>query len=133
MSNQSIIENSFVHIKENKELFIQNFYSNLFTLAPEVKPLFNNTNKIKQGEKLYNSLLLLVENLKDPDLLSDLLGSLGKDHISYGAQNAHYPVVGECLILTFKYILKEKWNSETEKAWIETYTAVTDMMTKNIS
>lgn len=63
MDTTGLVEESFEYIKENKEIFITSFYSNLFDLAPEVKPLFSNVDKIKQGEKLYNSLLLLVENL----------------------------------------------------------------------
>lgn len=129
MDTTALVEESFEHIKENKEIFITSFYSNLFDLAPEVKPLFSNVDKIKQGEKLYNSLLLLVENLKNPELLSDVLSSLGKDHISYGTQLQHYPVVGECLIQTFKSILKENWDKETESAWLETYNVVVNLMT----
>ena len=132
MDDTILVEKSFENIKGNKKEFINKFYYNLFDMAPEVKQLFKNTDEVKQGEKLYNALLLLVENIKDSELLEDVLSSLGKDHVSYGAQLAHYPVVGECLIITFKSILKEKWNQETEKAWLNTYNTVIKLMTKNI-
>lgn len=132
MKDEILVEKSFEIIKENKKVFIDSFYKNLFELVPEVKPLFANTDNIKQGEKLYNSLLLLVENLRDPQLLTDVLSSLGKDHVSYGTQLKHYPAVGECLILTFKSILKENWDKETEDAWLNTYDVVVNLMTTNI-
>ena len=47
--------------------FCLSFYDELFEQAPQLKPLFDNTNIPKQSEKLYGSLVLLVENIRDPE------------------------------------------------------------------
>ena len=86
MSNTNLIEQSFKKVEENKDLFVNNFYSDLFELAPELEYLFKNTSKEKQGEKLYEALILLVENLESPEVIQDMLKPLGQDHIGYGAQ-----------------------------------------------
>lgn len=128
MDTISLIEKSFSKVKENKEEFINTFYDDLFILAPEVKYLFNNTTNQRQGEKLYNALVILVENISDPDAIKEILEPLGQDHLNYGAQLSHYPVVGECLINSLKKINKDEWNQDMEKAWSDTYQTVAEIM-----
>ena len=128
MSNTNLIEQSFTKVEENKDLFVNNFYSDLFELAPELEYLFKNTSKEKQGEKLYEALILLVENLESPEVIQDMLKPLGQDHIGYGAQPKHYSIVGQCLVSSIKKINGDDWNAEIEKAWLETYGVVAQIM-----
>lgn len=128
MDKIKLIEKSFENIVNNKEMFINTFYNELYSLAPEVEHLFQNTSKEKQGEKLYNALVILVENINDPDALKDILQPLGQDHLNYGAQLSHYPVVGECLINSLKKFNAEEWSKDIESAWLETYNSVVELM-----
>lgn len=128
MSNINLIEQSFSKVEENKDLFVNNFYSDLFELAPELEYLFKNTSKEKQGEKLYEALILLVENLESPEVIEDMLKPLGRDHIGFGAQPKHYSIVGQCLVSSIKKINGDDWNAEVEKAWLETYGVVAQIM-----
>ena len=128
MDKIKLIENSFEKIVKNKEVFINSFYDDLFKLAPEVEHLFEKTSKERQGEKLYNALVILVENINDPEALKDILQPLGQDHLNYGTQLAHYPVVGECLINSLKKFNKEEWSDDTESVWLETYNTVVELM-----
>lgn len=126
MSN--LIEQSFSKVEENKELFVKNFYSDLFDLAPDVEHLFKNTSKEKQGEKLYEALVLLVENLESPEVIKDMLKPLGRAHVGFGVQPKHYNVVGQCLVSSIKKLNGDSWNAEVEKAWLDTYGVVTQIM-----
>ena len=72
-----LVEQSFEKVRENKDTFALSFYDELFEQA-QLKPLFENTNIPKQSEKLYGSLVLLVENIRDPEILQSVLGPLGK-------------------------------------------------------
>jgi hemoglobin-like flavoprotein len=128
MNKIKLIEKSFDKIVKNKDEFINSFYDDLFKLAPEVEYLFENTSKERQGEKLYNALVILVENINDPEALKDILQPLGQDHLNYGAQLAHYPVVGECLIKSLKKFNNEEWSEDIESAWLETYNSVVGLM-----
>ena len=55
----------------------------------------------KQGQKLLNSLVLLVENIRQPDVLKPVLKDLGARHKGYGTLPEYYPAVGEALLTTF--------------------------------
>jgi hemoglobin-like flavoprotein len=128
MSTIALIEQSFSEVTKNKKIFVNTFYSDLFELAPELEFLFKNTTKEKQGEKLFEALVLLVENLETPEVIQEMLKPLGNDHIGYGTQPKHYSIVGQCLVSSIKKLNGDNWNSEMEKAWLDTYGSVAQIM-----
>lgn len=128
MDKADLIEKSFSKVIENKQLFISQFYSDLFEMAPEVEYLFKNTTKEKQGEKLYEALVILVENISSPEVIEEILKPLGEDHVGYGAQPAHYKVVGECLVNAIKKLNGDEWSDAMEEAWMDTYQTVAKFM-----
>lgn len=127
-----LVEKSFEKVRENKSSFALTFYDQLFIESPQLKPLFENTDIPKQSEKLYGSLVLLVENIRHPEVLQSVLGPLGEKHKGYGAIEKHYPLVGSALIHTLAKYIDEDWTPEVEQAWVTTYGAVVDMMLKGI-
>ncbi|WP_036486067.1 globin family protein, partial [Myxosarcina sp. GI1] len=104
------------------------FYNNLFTAYPEAQPLFANTNMAKQKKMLVSSLVLVVENLRNPDVLTSSLKGLGARHVKYGALPAHYPLVGNALLTTFEQYLDDKWTPDVKQAWVDAYGAITEIM-----
>ncbi|WP_413173031.1 hypothetical protein [Anabaena azotica] len=67
--NIEILEQSFEKIKPRANEFAASFYDNLFQAHPEVKPLFANIDMVNQRKKLINSLVLVVENLRNSEAL----------------------------------------------------------------
>ena len=128
METTVLIEKSFSEVEKNKDIFVQTFYADLFELAPELEYLFKNTSKEKQGEKLFEALVLLVENIESPEVIQEMLKPLGGDHIGYGAQPKHYSIVGECLVSSIKKLNGDNWTAEMEKAWLDTYGTVAQIM-----
>jgi len=126
--NVELLETSFGKVKPNANEFASSFYTNLFTTYPEAKPLFANTNIEEQSKKLLASLVLVVENLRKPEVLSDSLKGLGARHVKYGALPEHYPLVGNALLMTFEQFLKADWTPETKQAWVDAYGAITEIM-----
>jgi hemoglobin-like flavoprotein len=126
--NVELLESSFLQIKVRETEFMTHFYTNLFADYPEVKPLFANTHMEKQAKQLFKSLVLVVENLRHPDVLVNALKGLGTRHIQYGVLPAHYPMVGSTLLKTFSIYLDSAWTPTTEKAWSDAYTVVTELM-----
>ncbi|MGB1448809.1 MAG: pentapeptide repeat-containing protein [Flavobacteriaceae bacterium] len=127
-----LVEKSFEKVRENKDTFALSFYDQLFIESPQLKPLFANTNLTKQSEKLYGSLVLLVENIRNPAVLQSVLGPLGEKHKGYGAIEKHYPLIGAALIHTLSKYIGEEWTDEVEQAWVTTYGAVVDMMLEGV-
>jgi hemoglobin-like flavoprotein len=123
-----LLEKSFEEVKPQADEFVDSFYSNLFTMYPEAKPLFAHSNMAEQKKKLLASLVLVVENLKNPDVLGNSLRGLGARHVKYGALPEHYPLVGNSLLTAFEQHLKEKWTPEVKQAWVDAYGAITEIM-----
>ncbi|MBD2386941.1 pentapeptide repeat-containing protein [Cylindrospermum sp. FACHB-282] len=128
--NVEILEQSFEKVKPRANEFAASFYENLFKAHPEVKPLFTSTDMVNQQKKLLNSLVLVVENLHNPEALVPVLNALGARHVSYGAIPEYYGPVGEALLVTFEQYLQEDWTPEVEKAWLDAFTAITTLMLK---
>ncbi|MGB3508726.1 MAG: globin domain-containing protein [Microcoleaceae cyanobacterium] len=123
-----VIENSFEKIKPRGEEFAASFYENLFAAYPEAKPLFANTDIQKQSKKLLNSLVLVVESLRNPEALAEVLRALGARHVNYGTLPQHYPLVGQALLNTLAQYLQDDWNSEVKNAWLFAYEQIMQLM-----
>lgn len=114
----------------NAEEAGQLFYSRLFEVAPGVRHLFKGDTK-EQAKKLMNMVTLIVTKLQKLDEIMSEVKSLAQRHSKYGAEPAHYAVVGECLIWTLQQGLGNKWNKETEDAWLAVYTILSKAMIEN--
>ncbi|NEP82341.1 MAG: globin [Okeania sp. SIO3B3] len=123
-----LIETSFEKIKPRGAEFAASFYENLFAAYPEAKPLFANTDIQQQEKKLLNSLVLVVESLRHPEALAEVLRALGARHINYGTLPQHYPLVGEALLKTLEQYLQQDWNSELKNAWVFAYEQIVQLM-----
>lgn len=126
--NVEVLERSFAHIKPQAAEFASSFYSNLLTDYPQVQPLFGNTDMAGQQKKLLSALVLVIENLRKPDVLTNVLQGLGGRHVQYGALPEHYPMVGRALLKTFESYLETDWTPEVKQAWTDAYGAITKLM-----
>ncbi|MGV0028801.1 globin family protein [Phormidesmis priestleyi] len=126
--NIELLESSFAPIKTQETEFTTHFYQILFADSPTVKPLFANTHMEKQARQLFKSLVLVVDNLRCPDILSRTLKRLGTRHIQYGVLPEHYPMVGSALLKALSICLEHSWTPTTEQAWSEAYAAVSQLM-----
>jgi hemoglobin-like flavoprotein len=126
--NVDLLEQSFALVSDRGLAFTASFYDNLFADYPGVQPLFTNTHSADQQKKLFASLVLVVENLRNPDVLKNAVTGLGTRHVQYGVLPQHYPWVGGSLLKTFGQYLGDDWTPATQQAWTEAYGAVTAMM-----
>lgn len=126
--NVEMLEKSFARVKPKAEEFADSFYETLFADNPEAKKLFENTNMAKQKKMLLASLVLVVDNLRKPDVLTDALKNLGARHVKYKTLPEHYPLVGAALLKTFESYLGAEWTPEVKQAWVDAYGAITDLM-----
>jgi len=103
------------------------FYGKLFEAAPGVKPLFTADMK-EQGRKLMQMIGIAVNNMENIEQIVPALIELGERHDKYGAEDDHYPVVGEVLIDTLRTALGDEFTEEADLAWARTYAAVASVM-----
>ncbi|MBP5973515.1 pentapeptide repeat-containing protein [Brasilonema sp. CT11] len=131
--NIELLEQSFERIKPRASDFVATFYENLFTTQPEVKPLFAKIDMATQHKKLFNTLVLVVENLRNPEALGDVLNALGARHVGYGAIPKYYGAFIKALLLTFEQFLQQDWTPEVKKAWQDAFGVMTALMLKGAS
>ncbi|NES86746.1 MAG: hypothetical protein F6K10_38375, partial [Moorea sp. SIO2B7] len=124
----AILESSFEKIKPRAEEFVNSFYYNLFTMYPAARPLFEHTNMAKQKKMLLSALVMVVDNLRLPEVLDSNLKGLGARHVKYGALPEHYPLVGNALLTTFEQFLESDWTEEVKQAWVDAYGAISTIM-----
>jgi methyl-accepting chemotaxis protein len=122
------LETSFDLVAPRGDQLVDVFYTRLFAAAPAVRPLFAGTDLDRQKAMLLAALVLLRKSLRDLDAVVPKLRDLGARHVAYGAQPAHYPIVGEVLIASMAEIAGAAWRPEYERAWAEAYDVVAGAM-----
>jgi hemoglobin-like flavoprotein len=126
--NIEALETSFDLVAPRGDELMNVFYTRLFAAAPAVKPHFAGTDLRRQKAMLLSTLVLLRKSLRNLDAIVPTLHKLGACHVAYGAQPAHYPVVGEVLIASLAEIAGSAWTQEFEQAWGEAFAVVASAM-----
>jgi nitric oxide dioxygenase len=103
------------------------FYDRLFTIAPEVRPMFKS-NMVEQGKKLMASLGVIVRGLKTPETLIPMAQTMAVRHLAYGVRPEDYPKVGAALIWTLERGLKDDFTPDVREAWIAAYGILSSAM-----
>ncbi|MGE5107240.1 MAG: globin family protein [Sphingobacteriales bacterium] len=103
------------------------FYTRLFEIAPEVKPMFRNSLS-EQSKKLLTTLGYVISSLNRLDSVADDIAKLAHRHVKYGVKPVHYIAVGEALLWTLEKGLGEHWNNELKEAWSQCYSILSAAM-----
>ena len=123
-----LLETSFDLIAPDGDRLMDTFYARLFATAPAVKPLFASADLRKQKAMLLGALVLVRKSLRDLDRIVPSLRALGARHVGYGAQPAHYAVVGEVLLASMAEVAGDAWRPEYASAWADAYGLVAGVM-----
>lgn len=126
--NVPVLEESFELIKPRANEFVTDFYANLFADYPQTRAMFAGTNMEEQKKKLLGALVLVVDNLRNPDILANAVQRLGGRHAMYGVATEHYDMVGGSLLKTFEAHLGPQWTPDVKQAWVDAYGAIAGIM-----
>src|SRR3954447_20094897 len=122
------LETSFDLVAPRGDELTDVFYARLFHAAPAVKPLFAHTDMARQKQMLLGARVLLRKSLRDLDAVVPTLRKLGARHVAYGAQPAHYPVVGATMIWAMAEVAGDAWERCYSEAWSEAFGVLADAM-----
>jgi len=122
-----LVQQSFATVVPIADQVAMLFYNRLFTLDPSLRPLFKNDIK-QQAMKLMNTLQYTVYALDDLETIIPALQSLGRNHVDYGVQDAHYATVGDALIWALMQGLGDEFTDEVHAAWVEVYQLLSSVM-----
>ena len=123
-----LIRRSFTHLVRQRAATAQIFYHRLFTIAPELRPLFK-TDLAAQGLKFVDTIALCVGQLDHGPFLEATLGRLGQRHASYGVEPEHYGSVRQALLWTVEERLGPDCTPEVKAAWAALYDQAAATMT----
>ncbi|WP_100612727.1 globin family protein [Confluentibacter lentus] len=126
----TLVQDSFEKVKPIAATAADIFYSKLFELDPTLKALFPNSEEAMkvQGNKLMTMLAAAVAGLSNLEALVPVLQNLGKRHVDYKVEPAHYNTVGAALLDTLKVGLGEDFTPEVKEAWATVYGTMTTVM-----
>lgn len=103
------------------------FYRRLFELDPRLRRIFQ-ADPGRQGRQLMGMLESAVTHLRDLQTLRSALEALGRRHVAYGVDLAHYETGRVALIWTLRKVLGDAFTKEMEFAWDETYESIAGIM-----
>jgi nitric oxide dioxygenase len=122
-----LIQDSFKKVVPIADTAADIFYTRLFEIAPEVKPMFKGDIS-EQGKKLMTTLGVVVNGLRDLDKIVPVAQQLAVKHIDYGVKEEHYAPVGEALIFTLEKGLGDDFTPELKESWLAAYTTLSGVM-----
>lgn len=128
--NVPALERSFDLVAPRADEFAARFYERLFEKYPSVKSLFVLSPMPEQQRKLIASLVMIVQNLRNPRQLADFLGKLGVRHLDYGTRLEHFDAIGENLLSVLGEFAGEGWTDEVAQAWADAYKLIAQVMIK---
>ena len=112
-------------LEQSFQLFIRpdvdragRFYERLFARYPELRPLFPG-DLTQQKIKFLQTLAMIVENLRAPDIARARLAELGRSHLEYGALEAHYEMVCAEIVATMAMTAGSQWTVQLGGDWRE--------------
>lgn len=123
----NLVQSTWRSIESQQMRAASLFYQQLFTADPALIALFTNDLN-EQKHKLVATIGVAVEGLDRLETLAPFVRDLGRRHVGYGAQAAHYATVGTALLATLEQTLGSNFTPEVREAWRETYTLLANTM-----
>ena len=109
-----LVQDSFAKVAPISARAAELFYGRLFEIAPQVRAMFPD-DMSEQRKKLMATLAIVVQGLNNLDRILPAASALAKRHVSYGAEAAHYPVVGEALLWTLEQGLAHRGRRKSRR------------------
>ena len=119
-ADAALVRTSFDHVWPVAGHDADRFYERLFEIAPHLRLLFRGDMTEQKG-KFMATLAVLVASLDDMSNLLPRAGTLARQHVLYGVEEAHYALVGQALLWTLERELGPDWTPATASAWRRTY------------
>lgn len=125
-----LVQTSFEKVIPIADTAVDIFYAKLFELDPSLRSIFPMDEKAMKGQKnkLRDMLVAAVKGLNNIDKLIPVLEDLGKRHVGYKVEPAHYDTVGAALLSALATGLGDEFTPEVNKAWAEVYGVMADTM-----
>jgi hemoglobin-like flavoprotein len=113
---------SYAEVAARPRELASRFYQELFTAAPNLRPLFPGDLTSLQGH-FEAALALVIRNLGEVAALRESLRELGAQHVHWGARPEDYVAAREALVAAVR-ARASAWNGALEQHWRAAITAI---------
>jgi len=104
------------------------FYDRLFTIDPELRPLFGRSDMTEQRKKLMQMITVAVRGLERLEELVPAVEALGRRHVGYHVRERDYDTVAAALLWTLEQGLGAAFTPAVKEAWTITYVTLASVM-----
>ena len=122
-----VVKTSWSYAIINSEEIGAQFYEKLFELDPALRVLFKPEMQA-QTKKLMTMITFVISKLQTLEDIISEVNALAQRHVRYGVRAEYYQTVGLALLWTLEKNLGDYWNTETQQAWTEVYTLLSNAM-----
>ncbi|WP_437671689.1 alpha/beta fold hydrolase [Sorangium sp. So ce131] len=126
-----VVRASFDRLAPRAEALVARFYERLFAREPALRGLFPPDMR-EQRMKLAATLQLVVDNLRAPDKLIEMLEALGHRHAGYDALPEHFDAVGRALLEALEELEGDAWGPAAARAWSGAYAQIAEAMRRGL-
>ncbi|WP_437731533.1 alpha/beta fold hydrolase [Sorangium sp. So ce1335] len=130
-TDADVVRASFARVAPRAEALVARFYERLFALEPSLRALFPPDMR-EQRLKLAATLQLVIDNLRAPDKLLELLEALGRRHAAYAALPEHFDAVGRALLDALEALDADAWTPAAARAWSGAYAQIAEAMRRGL-
>lgn len=123
-----IVQSTAPVLKEHSKEIGRRFYQLLFSKAPDLYNIFNQTNQKRgiQQEALGYAVYAAGEHITNLEAIKPVIERISQKHRAIGIEAEHYPVVGETLLQAVKDVLGDTATDEIIEAWGKAYGYIAD-------
>lgn len=126
--NVPLLRSTFQQLAPVADDVAARFYARMFSVYPQVVPLFRDTDPVAQRKKLMASVAAVVTLVDRPDELEPVLEQMGRSHEGYGVQPLQYEFVCASMLATMAETLGDAWTAEVSETWAAALRHVSDRM-----
>ncbi|MEN1986083.1 NO-inducible flavohemoprotein [Paenibacillus hubeiensis] len=123
-----IVKSTAPVLKQHSAQIGKRFYERLFTKAPELNNIFNQTNQKRgiQQEALGYVVYAAGEHITNLDALTPVIRRITEKHRAIGIKPEQYAIVGETLLEAVQDVLGDAATDEIITAWGKAYNYIAD-------
>jgi eukaryotic-like serine/threonine-protein kinase len=121
---------SFSRVRERGDAFISRVYEILFANAPSVRALFPE-DMSTQRQKLLHMIGLALSAMNEPARLGPALEDLGRRHVHYSVQPAHFRAL-ETALLGALSEQDPAWSTEIDRGWRRSFQFIESSMLRGM-
>ncbi|MFC0524931.1 NO-inducible flavohemoprotein [Pontibacillus salicampi] len=118
-----IVKSTAPVLGENSHAIGVRFYELLFSKAPSLYNIFNQTNQQRgiQQDALAYAVYMAGEHIDNLGAVKGMVERVTEKHRALGVKAEQYPIVGETLLEAVKDVLGDGVNEEIMEAWARAY------------